>query len=190
MELETPRLLLREFREEEWRLLAAIQCTAKARQFLLRGECSEQAAYNFVTGAIAHAELEPRVYYGLAVVHKESARLIGCAVAGQVALDIPDVKIGWSLDESFWGQGYMTEAMRRLVAFGFDSAGFHSVLAYCFAANIASRRVMEKLGMQLQTPKAWQQRLLSVGHLERRPIVHYSLTKAQWPDGQRQSGQE
>jgi RimJ/RimL family protein N-acetyltransferase len=190
MELETPRLLLREFREEEWRLIAAFQSSPRARQFLLTAERSETAVYNFVMAALAHAELEPRHYYGLAVVHKDSGRFIGCATAGQIASEIPDARVGWSLDEAFWGQGYMTEAMRPLVAFGFESAGFASIVAYCFTANIASRRVMEKLGMQLKTPKPWQQRLLSLGHWERRPIVHYSLTKEQWTEGRKHVGRE
>ena len=56
-------------------------------------------------------------------------------------------EIGYGIGSRFWGQGYVTEAVRRFLAYLFDEKGFHTVYASFFTGNTASRRVMEKCGM-------------------------------------------
>jgi len=58
--------------------------------------------------------------------------------------------IGYELNPKYWGRGYATEAARAMLAFGFDTLGLHRVWAECVAGNLASRRVLEKLGMTLE----------------------------------------
>ncbi|MEL6534302.1 MAG: GNAT family protein [Bacteroidota bacterium] len=46
-----------------------------------------------------------------------------------------------------WGHGYATEALRRVLAFGFDTLQLHRIEAGAAVDNLASLRVMEKAGM-------------------------------------------
>jgi RimJ/RimL family protein N-acetyltransferase len=160
--LETERLLLREFQEEEWKAVVRINAPPEARRYLLSGAAGEEEAREFVMSSLAHVGTAPRHHFGLAIVlkernHKDSGSFIGFGAVGRTSLDSSEAKIGWGLDQMFWGHGYAAEAMCEMMALGFELGGFDPISAYCFAANGASRRVMEKLGMRLQSRKVWRQ---------------------------------
>jgi RimJ/RimL family protein N-acetyltransferase/predicted kinase len=59
-------------------------------------------------------------------------------------------ELGWVLDPAHAGQGYATEAVEGLIRFCFERLGLRRVTANCFADNVASRRLMERLGMRLE----------------------------------------
>lgn len=56
--------------------------------------------------------------------------------------------IGYMIDPAHAGRGYATEIASALLSLAFDDLGVHRVTAGCFADNVASWRVMEKLGMR------------------------------------------
>ena len=57
-------------------------------------------------------------------------------------------ELGWILDKRYHGNGYATEAARELVRFA-ATLGASKLVAHCDTRNVASRRVMEKIGMEL-----------------------------------------
>lgn len=57
-------------------------------------------------------------------------------------------EIGWAFDPAEQGQGLATEAGERLLTLCFDSLGLRRVTAVCFADNVPSWRLMERLGMR------------------------------------------
>jgi RimJ/RimL family protein N-acetyltransferase len=57
-------------------------------------------------------------------------------------------ELGWVLDPAHLGHGYATEAVRALLGVCFEQLGIHRVVALCFAANEASWRLMERVGMR------------------------------------------
>jgi RimJ/RimL family protein N-acetyltransferase len=56
--------------------------------------------------------------------------------------------IGYEIAPRYWGKGYATEAARAMVAFGFGELRLHRIWARCVADNVASYRVLEKVGMR------------------------------------------
>jgi RimJ/RimL family protein N-acetyltransferase len=60
-------------------------------------------------------------------------------------------ELGWVLHPDHAGRGYATEALRELLRLCFDVLGLRRVSAYCFAANEASWRLMERVGMRRET---------------------------------------
>jgi RimJ/RimL family protein N-acetyltransferase len=58
--------------------------------------------------------------------------------------------MGYELDPNYWGYGYATEAATAVLNFGFSQLRVHRVWANAIAENKASRRVLEKIGMQLE----------------------------------------
>jgi len=89
--------------------------------------------------------------------------LPGTGVIGDVMLRVEDAwaqaevktqavgvqaELGWAMDPAQQGRGYATEAVRAVMAACFTELGLRRVSAGCFAANEASWRMMERLGMR------------------------------------------
>ena len=60
-------------------------------------------------------------------------------------------ELGWVLHPDHTGRGYATEAVRALLDIAFDDLELRRVTAACFAANEASWRLMERVGMRRET---------------------------------------
>lgn len=56
-------------------------------------------------------------------------------------------EIGYWLGKPYWGQGYMTEAVRRMIGLGFEKFDLNRIYAHHYTRNPASGRVLEKAGM-------------------------------------------
>lgn len=57
-------------------------------------------------------------------------------------------EIGWAFDPRYGGRGYATEAVTELLRLSFEELGLRRVLGSCFADNVASWRLMERVGMR------------------------------------------
>src|SRR4051794_18083848 len=68
----------------------------------------------------------------------------------EVASDAEGVQaeLGWCLDPAYGGRGYATEAVAAAIRICFDDLGLRRVVANCFADNVASWQLMERLGMR------------------------------------------
>jgi RimJ/RimL family protein N-acetyltransferase len=59
-------------------------------------------------------------------------------------------EIGYLLDQSYWGLGLATEAAKAGIEFGFDQLGIGEIIGIVHPKNIASHRVLEKIGLKFQ----------------------------------------
>lgn len=59
-----------------------------------------------------------------------------------------ECEVGYGIGSDHWNRGYVTEAVKRFLAYLFDEKGMKTVTASYFTGNDASRRVMEKCGME------------------------------------------
>ncbi len=149
MRLTTERLVLRDFEEDDWPAVLAYQSDPRYLRYYPWVERDEASVRDFVGGFVARQREQPRRVFQLAItLPSEGARLIGnCGVR----VNDPEQRegnIGYELAPDCWGHGYATEAARALLAFGFEALGLHRIWAECVADNIASARVLEKLGMR------------------------------------------
>jgi ribosomal-protein-alanine N-acetyltransferase len=82
-----------------------------------------------------------------AVTDRENGELIGHC--GLKPLDTTtEVEIAYALAKSHWDRGLATEAARTVLRFGFEQRHLERIVAVAVPENLASRRVMEKLGMR------------------------------------------
>lgn len=58
------------------------------------------------------------------------------------------VEIGYRFVPSTWGQGVATEAAERVLAFGFDDLRLDPIVAVTHRENVASQKVLEKIGLK------------------------------------------
>lgn len=84
--------------------------------------------------------------YKYAVILKENNSLIG-AIEIVVTEDFMHGCLGYWLGKPYWGRGYGTEMLARIIKFGFEDLNLHRIYGEHFDNNIASARVMEKNGM-------------------------------------------
>ena len=64
--------------------------------------------------------------------------------------EVEETEILYAYSRSSWGRGLATEAGRAALAFGFEETPLQRIIAYAVPDNVASTRVMEKLGMELE----------------------------------------
>ena len=146
MMTETPRLILREFVEEDWTAVLSYQQDERYLRYYPWTERTEADTRSFVQTFMAWQREVPRRRFQLAVTLKTCGTLIGnCGIRRK-----PDngweADIGYELAPEFWGQGYATEAAQALVSFGFRDLGLERLSSWCIADNAASIGVLERLG--------------------------------------------
>ena len=86
-------------------------------------------------------------FYSFAIERRDDGALLGGVAITREARH-NRAEIGYWLGVAHWNRGYMSEAARRVVAFGFADLGLHRVEATCLPRNPASARVMEHCGMR------------------------------------------
>jgi RimJ/RimL family protein N-acetyltransferase len=146
--LETERLLLRPLEESDGDRIAEFMAERAVTEFLLYFSypLNVTQVHNWL-GDVLKASPEQCAYW--AIVDRPSNLLIGVL---SLTLDSYNRKgeIGYWMDRNFWGRGLMTEAVWRVVHYGFDTLNLHRLELTHMVANVASRRVAEKLGFQLE----------------------------------------
>jgi RimJ/RimL family protein N-acetyltransferase len=146
--IRTKRLLLREFREGDWKDIQRYAPDPKVVEFLPWGPNTLEQTREFMTKTVAEQRAVPRDTFNLAIVLRKSGRVIGGVRIGIRSVKHRRGDIGYVLARDCWGKGYATEAARAIVAFGFTDLNLHRIYATCDVRNKASARVLEKAGMR------------------------------------------
>ncbi len=144
IELESERLIYRKFEQDDFPIL--FDWTSNAENMKYREEpLNESQAHDYLNWLISNTNAEDITHCEYAVVRKVDHKLIGSAVL----MHLPDnPEIGWTLHRDYWQQGYGTEMGRTMLQLGFDRLNLHRIIAVCHALNIASYKIMERLGMR------------------------------------------
>ncbi|MEU7961008.1 GNAT family N-acetyltransferase [Micromonospora humida] len=146
--LRTPRLTLRPVGDGDVDRILEYRNLPEVTYWLLRTEV-EPAAFR---AAWRRAADDPDD-------HSRAVVLDGLVI-GTVSLDVLDgmgqpgmptrteAQLGYIFDPAHGGRGYATEAVAAMVAYAFTRLGVRRITAGCFADNLASVRVLEKVGMR------------------------------------------
>ena len=148
MQLETRRLILREYTLDDWPAVDAYTSNPQVVQYMSFGPTTPEQTREHLQWAITAAAEQPRSLYELAVVLRAEQRLIGTATLQVDSRERRQANFSYLFHPDYWGQGYATEAIRRLIHFGFTELHLHRVADDVDARNLASVRVMEKLSMR------------------------------------------
>jgi ribosomal-protein-alanine N-acetyltransferase len=153
VQLETERLILRDFTLDDVEAFAACAADPDARRFYEERDVDEEAR-ELVEMFVAWQREEPRSHYQMAVILKTNGQLIGtCGLRQRQEVDYGggsplEGDIGYNIHLEHRRQGYATEACRAMLRFGFEDMGLRRVWTFCLAENEASWRVMERIGMR------------------------------------------
>lgn len=86
----------------------------------------------------------------LAIDRAADGRFVGWCTLSRWNPDFRSAKMGYCLVKAAWGQGYATEASRALLTWAYDTLDLNRVQAEADTRNVASGRVLEKLGFVLE----------------------------------------
>jgi RimJ/RimL family protein N-acetyltransferase len=171
--IETSRLILRPWRDSDLLPFAALNADPIVMRFL-RGVLTRDESDAYVQRAQRH--MAEHGFCKWAVEAPGVAPFIGAVGLSNVRFEAsftPAVEVAWRLDRRFWGQGYATEAARAAMADGFTRLGLQEIVAITTLGNIASQRVMERLGMARSIE--FDHPLLAEGSPLRRHILYRLL---------------
>jgi ribosomal-protein-alanine N-acetyltransferase len=178
--LETRRLRLRPWRDEDLEPLAALNADPTVMEHF-PGCLSRRESEAMAARIAAHFEMHG---FGLWSVEAPGAAefigLVGLTTPRFEAAFTPCVEVGWRLAAEFWGLGYASEAARAAVQFGFDELGLAEIVSYTVPQNWRSRRVMERLGMTHAPQDDFEHPLIDKGHPLSRHVF-YRLPRGAWP---------
>ncbi len=148
MQITTSRLLLREFVADDWPDVLAYQADPRyLRYYDWDGRTAEEAR-EFVRMFLDQQAEMPRRKFQLAITLPDQPGLIGNCGIRRKPDNEWEVDIGYELAPEYWGQGIATEAARAIVDFGFQELGLRRISSWCIADNVASARVLEKVGLR------------------------------------------
>jgi [ribosomal protein S5]-alanine N-acetyltransferase len=152
--LETPRLILREFRSSDVNALALTLSDAETMRFYPapydRAGVEEWIARNLRRYA-EHG-------HGLwATILKSSGELVGdCGLTVQDVEGAHEIEIGYHVRRDLWGRGLATEAARACRDLGFARLPVERLISLIRPENLQSRRVAEKNGMTVWKELIWR----------------------------------
>jgi RimJ/RimL family protein N-acetyltransferase len=146
--IETSRLRLRLFAPGDLAALHAIQSREDIHRWLYSQPRSEDEVRETLERRIARARDAPETGVALAVELAATGELLGDVSLTLGPPEHRQAEIGFTFHPGHHGRGYATEAARAVIALAFGAYDLHRVYGRLEARNVASARVLEKLGMR------------------------------------------
>lgn len=145
--IETHRLCMRSFREEDWQAVHAYSTDPEVVRYVPGALSSEEETHAAICSWM-NGQTDNPPHYNFAVTVPPADFVIGwCCI--QISSSNPQIgELMYVFNRQFWGKGYASEAAQAIVNYGFSELKLHRIFATCRPENIGSWRILEKLGMQ------------------------------------------
>ena|ERR1700761_8730309 len=178
--LETPRLVLRQFTMDDADELVRLNADPEVMRYVPDAIATSREEVETEILPVFLGYYERFSGYGFwAVIEKSTGEFLGWFHLRPGPDAGPgEAELGYRLRQSAWGRGYATEGSHALIRAGFTRFGMRRVTAEAMAANVASRRVMEKAGLKLV--RTFHQNWPHPMEGEELGVVEYALDKADW----------
>jgi RimJ/RimL family protein N-acetyltransferase len=178
--LETPRLAMRQFTEDDVDNLFDLNSDPEVMRYLAGGRPTprEKIRDQIIPFHLAVYDRLDRLGTWAAESTATGEFLGWFHFRPGPGTDITNIDLGYRLRRSAWNKGYATEGSRALISMGFTDLAVDRVFGHTMTVNTASRRVMEKCGLTLvaTTPYEGADPIEGAEHGE----VEYALTKPEW----------
>lgn len=175
--LEAARLRLRPFTRGDVDAAYAYRQREDVARFLFDEPMSRESCAEAVqarVGQIGYEKEGDKIV--LAVERIDDVAMIGEVSLILRSVEARQAELGYILHPEAHGFGYATEASRALLALGFERAGMHRIYARCDARNLASARVMKRLGMRREAH--FREHMLRKGVWDEELI--YAMLEDEW----------
>ena len=141
IELTSDRLILRRIREDDAKEI--FEGFVNQEEFLYYANKKPRTLKEEQKSLIGIEEkYKNKKYYNWLITLKDNNKIIGSI--NMICNEEDCVEFNYALDNRYYNNGYMTEALSRVFSFFFDEVGVKKIIGGCCIENIASKRVMEK----------------------------------------------
>ena len=148
-ELSTERLTLRQLSFEDIKPIFRLRSNKEINEFITRETPKNlNEAEAFIDTCLSEFEKENRVFWGLEL--KSRNQLIGSIALHRIDLENNFAEIGYEVNPDFQDEGYMSEAMSKVLDFGITSMNLKTLEAFTHQNNTASIALLEKYLFVLQ----------------------------------------
>jgi RimJ/RimL family protein N-acetyltransferase len=172
------RVLLRRWRDEDRAAFADVNADPRVMKFF-RSRLTRAESDAMVEHIEAHFDAH---CFGLWAVEVPGVApfigFTGLSTASFKAPFTPCIEVGWRLAFAHWGKGYATEAARLALGYGFGTLAMAEIASFTSTANLRSRAVMERLGMQRDPVEDFDHPSIPEGHPLRRHVLYRLLKPA------------
>ena len=152
--IETERLIIKPYCLSDIDDLYKIYSDEKVMAYIPEGVMSYEWVKDLINWMVDYCyeknTPENIIKFGVSVLDKEKKRVIGWCGLGSLDCKPDDVEIFYGLSSEYWGQGLATESAKAMLRYGFDIIGLKRIIAVVNSNNIASKKVIEKLGMKFE----------------------------------------
>jgi len=133
--IETERLILRQFSNEDWKDIHVYNSDKEATKYTYGHSLTEGESWRVMASILGHWQL--RGYGPYAIEEKLSKKVIG--ISGfWYPNDWPEIEIKWALARKFWGKGYASEAARSVQKVALKSFPANPLISFINSKNSAS----------------------------------------------------
>lgn len=183
--LETERLILRNWRDDDRDLFREINRDPKVMEFFPWRRTYEEADAMLER---VRAMIDTTGFGFFAIEEKESGDPVGFCGLGpaMVAPVMPQetIEIGWRLATRYWGKGYATEAATAALRHGFLDRRLDAVLSFAVAKNTRSTSVMKRIGLRRLESLDFDHPRVPDSHPHLKRHVVYGITAGAWREAQ------
>lgn len=179
--LETERLRLRRFAEDDVDRLVALDSDPEVMRYITYGLPTPRSTYAEVILPrwFAIYEATPLLGY-FAAEDRAGGEFLGWFHLRPDRFDPDEQELGYRLSRATWGRGLATEGAAAVLEHGFARVGTAKISARTLAGNRRSRRVMEKCGLAFEKDFVYPEDVLAGRAEDERAAVKYSITRARW----------
>jgi RimJ/RimL family protein N-acetyltransferase len=179
--LETPRLIVRQFTEDDVDNLFELNSDQEVMRYLGRATPREKLRDDIVPFHLAVYQRLDRLGTWAAESAATGEFLGWFHFRPGADQDITNIDLGYRLRRAAWNKGYATEGSRALITMGFTDLGVQRVFGHTMTVNAPSRRVLEKCGLSLvHTTAPYGGPDADVIEGADQGEVEYALTRAEW----------
>jgi len=147
-EIETERLNLRQFRDDDWCDLHEYYSDEKATKYTVGRSFTEGDTWRALCSMLGHWSI--RKYGPYAIEEKDSSRVIGI-VGFWYPNDWPSPEIKWALAPRYWGKGFAKEAAKAVQQVGRQYLPEIELISLIHSENNASKRLAVALGATFES---------------------------------------
>lgn len=176
--IETPRLILRGWRDADYEPFAALNADPEVMRHFPSTHSREES------DALAdrnRLHIDDHGWGLWAVERKLDSAFLGFTGLARPRPPHPmehEVEVGWRLARFAWGHGYASEAARASLDFGFNELGLVRIVSFTAAENLRSQAVMRRIDMSRASDLDFDHPALPEGHRLRRHVVYMATRLA------------
>jgi RimJ/RimL family protein N-acetyltransferase len=146
--LETERLILRQFRNEDWRDLHLYYSDPEATKYTVGRAFTEGETWRAMCSMLGHWQIHG---YGPYAVEERATGTVLGPVGFWYPNDWPSPEIKWALAASYWGRGFAAEAARAVQQAGRRHLPEIALISLILSANEPSKRLAVAVGARFES---------------------------------------